>query len=98
MDNLTFGLLFLLFIVVATVLFLTVKRLFEVSDVLNTLLEKSTLAPATAPNATGNDKDNTNALRLQACERLTLMLERINVPNLLLRLSPSESGTARYVC
>lgn len=94
MENLTFGLLFLLFIIVSIVLFLTVKRLFEVSDVLKALLEKSSLAPAAAASSPA-EKENTSALRLQACERLTLMLERINVPNLLLRLSPSESGTAK---
>ena len=35
-----------------------------------------------------------DALRLQACERLTLMLERINVPNLLLRIPPVAGGTS----
>lgn len=36
-----------------------------------------------------------DALRLQACERYTLLLERIAVPNLLLRIPPGADGTAR---
>ena len=35
------------------------------------------------------------ALRLQACERFTLMLERISVPNLLLRMPPDEETAPR---
>ncbi|MEM9258402.1 MAG: hypothetical protein AAGA62_02080 [Bacteroidota bacterium] len=47
--------------------------------------------------ADGKTKENTDALRLQACERLTLMLERINVPNLLLRLpAPVNSSAKEY--
>jgi hypothetical protein len=41
------------------------------------------------------EKENLSALRLQACERLTLMLERIAVPNLLLRKTPPEGITAK---
>ncbi|MTB50603.1 hypothetical protein [Lewinella sp. W8] len=43
----------------------------------------------------GAEKENLSALRLQACERLTLMLERIAVPNLLLRQPPAAGITAK---
>ncbi|MEM6770650.1 MAG: hypothetical protein AAF597_08715 [Bacteroidota bacterium] len=89
-----FVLLALVLIPVAIMLFLTSKKLAEVTNAVNTLLEKPSLAPATPPG-TPAEKENTDALRLQACERLTLMLERINVPNLLLRLAPSVGGTAK---
>ncbi len=92
---LNISLIVLLIIPVASILYLTSKKLQEVSNALNVLLEKAATAPAAAPSSGGGDKGNTDALRLQACERLTLMLERINVPNLLLRLAPSESGTAK---
>ncbi|MBC6993707.1 hypothetical protein QWY85_15775 [Neolewinella lacunae] len=50
---------------------------------------------STAPVAPA-DRENSTNLRLQACERLTLMLERINVPNLLLRLpAPAPATTAK---
>jgi hypothetical protein len=50
------------------------------------------LAPAAAPKESTVDLA---ALRLQACERFTLMLERISVPNLLLRQSPDPELTTR---
>lgn len=54
------------------------------------------LAKLTPPAPTTTDGDQpTVTLRLQACERFTLMLERINVANLLLRLPPAASGTAK---
>lgn len=40
-------------------------------------------------------REDTSGLRLQACERFTLMTERINVPNLLLRLPIPSSGSAK---
>lgn len=96
MDTLTnIGITILLLIPVTVILYLTGRKLAEVTNALQTLLENASTAPAAAPVNAGNDRENTDALRLQACERLTLMLERINVPNLLLRLSPSESGTAK---
>lgn len=49
-------------------------------------------SPATAPKESTVDLA---ALRLQACERFTLMLERISVPNLLLRQSPDPELTTR---
>lgn len=96
MDTLLYIALFILLMIpIFVTVFLTSKKLAEVTNTLQTLLEKPSLAPSPAPGTPGNDKENTNGLRLQACERLTLMLERINVPNLLLRLSPSQSGTAK---
>ena len=53
-------------------------------------LENKVAAPA--PTA---DPVDPVALRLQACERFTLMLERISVPNLLLRMPPDEATAAR---
>lgn len=50
---------------------------------------------AQATTSGGEEKENLSALRLQACERLTLMLERIAVPNLLLRRPPAEGITAK---
>ena len=56
-----------------------------------TLLNKQVTAPAKpAP-----DPVDPVALRLQACERFTLMLERISVPNLLLRMPPDEETAPR---
>lgn len=58
-------------------------------------LAKRLDTPPVIADASG--KENTDALRLQACERLTLMLERINVPNLLLRLpAPAGSSAKEY--
>ena len=50
------------------------------------------LAPAAAPKEGTVDLA---ALRLQACECFTLMLERISVPNLLLRQPPDPELTTR---
>ncbi len=55
-----------------------------------TALERKALAPA-SPQDNGTRLD-LDGLRLQACERFTLMLERISLPNLLLRIQP-EPGT-----
>ena len=54
-------------------------------------LEKKIATPPT-PSAEPVDPV---ALRLQACERFTLMLERISVPNLLLRMPPDEETAPR---
>ena len=78
---------------VVVVLYLINQQLGSISGALTSLVEKRNLAPAAAP--TGDEKNNTNALRLQACERLTLMLERINVPNLLLRMPPADGLTSK---
>jgi len=55
------------------------------------LVPKDT-APASAPR---EDTVDLAALRLQACERFTLMLERISIPNLLLRQPPDAELTTR---
>ncbi|WP_116107154.1 hypothetical protein [Lewinella sp. IMCC34191] len=56
-------------------------------------LEKKVTTPASA-QATADPIDPI-ALRLQACERFTLMLERISVPNLLLRMPPDNETAVR---
>lgn len=76
---------------IAVVLLLINQQLGKVHGALTSLVDKQSFAPAAAP--TGDEKKDNNALRLQACERLTLMLERINVPNLLLRLPPTPGMT-----
>ncbi|THH37961.1 DUF7935 family protein [Neolewinella litorea] len=58
-----------------------------------TALERKVTAPAPAQQEA--DPVDPLALRLQACERFTLMLERISVPNLLLRLPPHEETPPR---
>lgn len=58
-----------------------------------TALERKVTAPAPPPAQT--EPVDPTALRLQACERFTLMLERISVPNLLLRLPPDDDTPAR---
>ena len=50
---------------------------------------------ATAPAKPLPDPVDPVALRLQACERFTLMLERISVSNLLLRMPPDEDTAPR---
>ena len=57
-----------------------------------TVLERKLAAP---PPAAVAEPIDPVALRLQACERFTLMLERIAVPNLLLRLPPDDATPAR---
>lgn len=83
----------LMIIPVIIVLYLISGQLGKINGALTSLVEKQTIAPAAPP--TQGEKNNSNALRLQACERLTLMLERINVPNLLLRLPPTAGMTAK---
>lgn len=81
---------------VAVVLFLIYQQLGNIQTALTALVEKQNTAPAAAHTSAApgsEEKKNNNALRLQACERLTLMLERINVPNLLLRLPPTAGMT-----
>ena len=55
-------------------------------------LEKKVNEPAGMPVAEPVDPV---ALRLQACERFTLMLERIAIPNLLLRMPPDDETPVR---
>ena len=55
----------------------------------------TTTTTTTAPAPAAAPQESTDALRLQACERFTLMLERISVPNLLLRMPTGGDETAR---
>ena len=54
-----------------------------------------TQTPSPAAPAPGEEEATAQALRLQAYERFTLMLERIAVPSLLLRQPPPEDISAR---
>lgn len=68
------------------------NTLSRLNETIVALVQRAEAPQQVAENA---GKENSNALRLQACERLTLMLERINVPNLLLRLSPGTGVSAK---
>ena len=68
------------------------KTLAQLNETIIALVRRAETPPAVAES---NGKDESVALRLQACERLTLMLERINVPNLLLRLPPGTGASAK---
>lgn len=93
MDLTTLLVLFLGFGIIAGILYATINNtLKQLNETIIALVKR---AEAPQPVLQGNDKENTNALRLQACERLTLMLERINVPNLLLRLNPAPGSNAK---
>ncbi len=56
-------------------------------------LERKALAPA--PPQDNSARLDLDGLRLQACERFTLMLERISLPNLLLRIQPDADTPPR---
>ncbi|MBB4078966.1 hypothetical protein GGR28_001583 [Lewinella aquimaris] len=56
-------------------------------------LEKTATTPI-APSD-GTNQIDFEGLRLQACERFTLMLERISIPNLLLRIQPDPTTPPR---
>lgn len=79
------------------VVYLVVRQLEKLTGSVEALLQRLPTAPHSAGSGTAlaapEVAGEQNALRLQACERLTLMLERINVPNLLLRLPPSAGMT-----
>ena len=53
------------------------------------------LSTSLAPAAPADAGPGIETLRLQACERFTLMLERISLPNLLLRMPPAEDSAPR---
>lgn len=64
---------------------------------LNKALARET-SPENSVPATPQNKEaavDLDSLRLQACERFTLMLERISIPNLLLRMPPDSEITTR---
>ena len=81
--------LFFLGVVVFGIVLL--RNLRVIGDNIAGLREK--LPPAAPPN--GQDGMSFENLRLQACERFTLMLERISLPNLLLRQPPSPETPPR---
>jgi hypothetical protein len=68
-----------------------IRNLANIAQQISSL--RTTLAPASAPQPT--ESLDHEALRLQACERFTLMLERISVPNLLLRLPATTDQSSR---
>ena len=61
----------------------------------NDLLQQLGNRLTDAPAAGAENVADKHGLRLQACERFTLMLERISVPNLLLRVGPGPGETAQ---
>lgn len=93
MDLITILVLLVGFALISGILYSVVNNtLNRLNETIIALVQRAE-APQQVVETDG--KENSNALRLQACERLTLMLERINVPNLLLRLSPSTSVSAK---
>ncbi len=95
MDLTTLFILLLGLGLIAGIMFTLVnKTLTQLNETIIALVQRAEAPPA---GDAALQKENTNALRLQACERLTLMLERINVPNLLLRQpAPAGSGAKQY--
>lgn len=91
---LTLLLAFFVFATVATLAWLVSRTLGTVTETLAELRE-TTRRQAARDNQPEADKDAANALRLQACERFTLMTERIAVPNLLLRIPPASGASAK---
>jgi len=93
MDLTTLIVLLVGLAIIAGILFALVNNtLRELNETIKSLVQRAE-APVIAADT--DNKENSNALRLQACERLTLMLERINVPNLLLRLPPASRVSAK---
>lgn len=92
--NYSLLLLFALVILLA-VTFLIFRLAGEVARVNDTLGRIAGAAERPAPAANGEGRENLTALRLQACERLTLMLERIAIPNLLLRTPPAPASSPK---
>jgi len=93
MDLITTLVILLGFAIISGVLYSVINTTLNRLNETITALAQRAEAPQQVAETDG--KENTNALRLQACERLTLMLERINVPNLLLRLSPGTGVSAK---
>lgn len=89
-STLTLLVAMLVFATVATLAWLCYQTLATVKETLEDL-QKSAVRQAKRVAENDGEQSNTAGLRLQACERFTLMTERIAVPNLLLRL-PTASG------
>lgn len=93
MDFITTLVLLVGFAAISGILYSVInKTLNRLNETIIALVQR---AEAPQQVVESNNKENAIALRLQACERLTLMLERINVPNLLLRLSPGTGVSAK---
>ncbi len=95
MDLTIILVLLLGFAIISGILYSVINNtLSQLNETIIALVQRSEMPQQVVEH---NGKENSNALRLQACERLTLMLERINVPNLLLRLSPGpDVGAKKY--
>jgi hypothetical protein len=93
MDLTTTIVLLLGFALISGILYSVINK--TLSQLNQTIIALVQRAEAPQPVAESDGKENSKALRLQACERLTLMLERINAPNLLLRLSPGTGASAK---
>ena len=95
MDLTIILVLLLGFAIISGILYSVINNtLSQLNETIIALVQRSEMPQQVVEH---NGKENSNALRLQACERLTLMLERINVPNLLLRLSPgTDVGANKY--
>jgi len=87
-------LLFLIIPIVGIFAYIVNGALAELNNTVKMLAQRLN-EPVAAVVNDGEDNSQKAALRLQACERLTLMLERINVPNLLLRLPPAPAASAK---
>ena len=82
----------LVLIVVAVLAYLVNQTLETVREMATGVRDRSATVDKALAESKGQGVD-TATFRLQACERYTLMTERINVPNLLLRL-PAASGVS----
>ena len=96
MDMTTLLIIFLGFALISGILYATVNNtLSQLNETLGALHAAAQRAQAPPAAAETSGKEATDALKLQACERLTLMLERIHVPNLLLRHPPGTRVRAQ---
>ncbi|MCP9234452.1 hypothetical protein [Lewinella sp. JB7] len=75
---------------------LTIALIWALRDALTRFSEAIVrLEERTSGDDGGKAQTDLEGLRLQACERFTLMLERISVPNLLLRIPPDPATAPR---
>ena len=96
METTTILLILLLVIAVVGIFAYIVNgALAQLNNTVTMLAQRLNEPVVSAGSEASEEKSQKEALRLQACERLTLMLERINVPNLLLRLPPAPAASAK---
>ncbi len=81
------------FLLLAGFAYLLWQLLSRQTEILERLADRQPAGPLSDPTA--KEDTDVNGLRLQACERFTLMLERISVPNLLLRMMPADGISAK---